>query len=158
MEINYLGPDKGSLIWNINNINNFNKNNYIKKDEKKKRLLDYYNLDERQSNINITEYYEFLENIIDDLDTYFLQKNINNSNTNEFHNSDIYYYSFYNLDNDDVSDYNYNENFNNDSDNLSDGDSNYLIDDINALEKYMEEYYNDTEFEFEEYYEDDEIY
>ena len=36
MKINYLGPDKDSLIWNINNLNNFNKNNYIKKDKKKK--------------------------------------------------------------------------------------------------------------------------
>jgi len=149
MKINYLGPDKDSLIWNINNLNNFNKNNYIKKDKKKKRLLDYYNLDERQSNINITEYYEFLENIIDDLDTYLLQKNINNLNTNKFHNSDI-------LDNDDISDYNYNEIYDNDND--SDSDKLSDDDDINALEKYIEEYFNDTEFDFEQYYEDDELY
>ena len=163
MDVLYLGPDKNSLIWNINNLN---KNICIKNDkEKQERLLDYYNLDERQSNLDIVDYYNFLDNTIDNLNTCHL---ISINNSNKYQNHEISHNlnnnEFYDLDNFEI--YNYYDDVNNnndvnDNDNytLFDDDSDYLTDDINILEKYIEETYNIQEFEeYVDYYQDNEIY
>lgn len=159
MDVLYLGPDKNSLIWNINNLN---KSICIKNDkEKKERLLDYYNLDERQSYLDILDYYNFLDNSIDNLNTCQLIS-INNSNSNKYQNHEISYdlnnNEFYDSDNYEI--YNYYDHVNNNDDyTLFDDDTNYLIDDINILEKYIEETYNIQEFEeYVDYYQDNEIY
>tara|TARA_Y100000385_G_scaffold282274_1_gene336436 strand:- start:610 stop:1074 length:465 start_codon:yes stop_codon:yes gene_type:complete len=154
MDVLYLGPDKNSLIWNINNLN---KSICIKNDkEKKERLLDYYNLDERQRYLDIIDYYNFLDNSIDNLNTcQLININDSNSNTNKYQNHEI----SYNLNNNEFYDSDNYYNYVGDNYTLLDDDTNYLTDDINFLEKYIEETYNIQEFEeYYDYYQDNEIY
>ena len=154
MDVLYLGPDKNSLIWNINNLN---KSICIKNDkEKKERLLDYYNLDERQRYLDIIDYYNFLDNSIDNLNTcQLININDSNSNTNKYQNHEI----SYNLNNNEFYDSDNYYNYVGDNYTLLDDDTSYLTDDINFLEKYIEETYNIQEFEeYYDYYQDNEIY